>query len=101
MNQSIYTFPVLILMGGFHGYLYFLMLTSLIRNILRINDAKNDLIALILPNMPEELRSTLLSKLHLVYPSLKTTDSAAEGPDNDFFSFHFSYYNRYSNRVSG
>ena len=101
MNQNIYTFLVLILTGGFHCYLSFLMLTYLIRNMLRINDAKEDLIALILPNMPEELQSTLLSKLHLVYPSLKTVNSQAEGSDNTFFSFHFSYYNRYSNRVSG
>lgn len=70
------------------------------RNVLRINDAKEDLIALVLPNMPEELRFTLLSKLRLVYSSLKTVDSEVEGADNLFFSSHFSYYNRYSNRVS-
>ena len=100
-NQNIYTFPVLILMGGCHCYLSLsLILIYLISNMLRINDTKEDLIALILPNMPEELRSTLLSKLRLIYPSLQTVDSQAEGFDNTFSSFHFSYYNRYSNRVS-
>lgn len=71
----------------------------LCRKNLRINDVKGDLIALVLPNMPEELRSTLLSKLRLVYSSLKIVDSEAEGIDNSFSSFHFSYYNRFSNRV--
>ncbi|KJA24319.1 hypothetical protein HYPSUDRAFT_136399 [Hypholoma sublateritium FD-334 SS-4] len=51
--------------------------------------------------MPEELRVTLLSKLHLVYSSLKTVDSEAEGANNSFYSFHFSYYNRFSNRGDG
>ena len=101
MIPSIYIFLVLISMGEFYLYIFFLILIHFIRRMLRINDAKKDLIALILPNMPEELRSTLLAKLRLVYPSLKTVKSKAEGLHNYFYSFHFSYYNRYSNRVSG
>ncbi len=58
---------MLISKGSSLHYVLFLILKYL-RKILRINDVKEGLIVLVLPNMPEELRCTLLSKLRLVYP---------------------------------
>jgi hypothetical protein len=55
---------------------------------------------MVIPTMPEEMRATLLSQLRLVYPGLAEVDSVLDGARFAFPSIHFSYYNRYSNRVS-
>lgn len=55
---------------------------------------------MVIPTMPEEMQTTLLSQLCLVYPDLAEVDLLLDGVRFAFPSIHFSYYNRYSNRVS-
>lgn len=53
----------------------------------------------VLPHLPQGIRGTLLDQLRIICPILHNVDSASEGADHFFSSIHFSYYNRYSNRV--
>ncbi|KAF8184853.1 hypothetical protein BJ912DRAFT_927667 [Pholiota molesta] len=46
---------------------------------IRINNQKEDLIAMILPHMPEDIRGTLLDQLRIICPNLGKVDSASEG----------------------
>jgi hypothetical protein len=59
-----------------------------------------DLLALIIPTMPEDLRRTLLDAIDLIFPNaLKEVDTLNEGSANSFLAVHMSWYNRYSEHV--
>jgi hypothetical protein len=61
---------------------------------------KDDLLALIISNMPEDLRRTLLDNLDIVFPgAIKHADTSAEGFSNTFLAVHMSWYNRFSEHV--
>jgi hypothetical protein len=69
--------------------------------ILKIEDAEEGLLALIVATMPETLRRNLIDAVDTVYRGrLKSVDSKKNGERHVFDSIHFSYYNRYSKRVS-
>ena len=51
-------------------------------------------------NMPEEMKTTLIPKLEMIYPNaLKFVDTAQEGQQNSFPSAHFSFWFKYGRRV--
>jgi hypothetical protein len=65
-----------------------------------MNDVNQDLSFLIATNMPDELKTTLFSKLEMIYPNtLKHVDTALEGQQNSFPSAHFSFWFKYGRRV--
>jgi len=69
--------------------------------ILKIDDAHSNLLALIVANMPSSLRRNLIDTIDTVYCGrLNVVDSQKNGEMHVFESVHFSFYNRYSKRVS-
>jgi hypothetical protein len=71
------------------------------RKILEIQDVNEDLLALIIANMPETLRRDLFDAIDSVFAGRCTmVDTRNAGSTHVFDSIHFSYYNRYSKRVS-
>jgi hypothetical protein len=71
------------------------------RKILKIQDVNEDLLALIIANMPETLRRDLVDAIDSVFMGrFKKADTHGAGSTHVFDSIHFSYYNRYSKRVS-
>lgn len=67
---------------------------------LRVNSKNGDFAAIILPDMPSNLRSNLMNTLKLVFPGkIKQTSSELQGENFTFESLHFSWYNRFHLRV--
>ena len=101
-SQSILDFLMKFLMGKLYNFFQVLSLLIFYRQMLRINDKNKNLMAIILPNMPKNLRCNLLKDLGTLYPNLAYIDTATE-PERikeSFVATHFSYYNRYSNKAS-
>ena len=74
---------------------------QLVRKILKIQDINEDLLALLVANMPDPLRRELIDAIDSIYKDCFTIiDTQKAGPRHTFDSIHFSYYNRYSKRVS-
>jgi len=68
--------------------------------ILKINDDDDDLLALIIANMPDSLRKDVIDTIDCVYKGhLKHVDSKKNGEKHEFESIHFLYFNSYSKRV--
>lgn len=50
--------------------------------------------------MPANLRRGVMDQLQLIFPDrFKFTDTKADGINNTFQSVHYSWYNRYKERV--
>ena len=65
-----------------------------------MNDKFGNLSFLVATNMPDELKTTLFSKLEMIYPNtLKLVDTALEGQQNSFPSAHYSFWFKYGRRV--
>lgn len=65
-----------------------------------MNDVNQDLSFLIATNMPDELTTTLFTKLEMIYlNTLKYVDTTLEGQQNSFPSAHFSFWFKYGRRV--
>jgi hypothetical protein len=72
------------------------------RQRLRINAKGGEFAALVLPDMPMHLRSTLMSTLKLTFPTyIKPTDSKSKGEDFEYPSLRFCWYNKYTLQVNG
>ncbi|KAF6748059.1 hypothetical protein DFP72DRAFT_1146906 [Ephemerocybe angulata] len=68
--------------------------------VVRINDKNNDLVVLLLANMPLELRTIALDSIRSIFPgAVKHQDSKTA--NNSFPAFHFDMYNRYSTTGKG
>lgn len=56
--------------------------------------------AVICPQMPDQLRNDLLDKIDLIFPNhLKDTDTRAEGLENVFPTCLFVWWNRFAEQV--
>src|SRR5882762_343360 len=67
----------------------------------RINDKNGDVMAIIIPDMPADIREPLLNDLELAHPGvLKVMDSKKEGAKAKFQHVHYQYWNRYHVNVS-
>jgi hypothetical protein len=65
-----------------------------------MNDVFHDLSFMVATNMPEDLKSSLIPKLEMVYPkALRIVNTAQEGIQNSFPSVHYSYWFKYGRRV--
>jgi hypothetical protein len=65
-----------------------------------VNGSGGDMLLLVLPDMPTELKDPLVRQLQLTFNERMTfTDSHKEGEDFHFETYHFTHYNRYSARV--
>ena len=75
------------------------------RGPVRINDSNGSLVMALFPNMPSELRSSLLENLKASFPDephdLEHLGSSQLPTSYRFDALHFSWYNRYGTRVSG
>lgn len=68
------------------------------RKVVRINDMHGDMLATVLANMPQHLRSNVLETIKTVFPNrVKNVDSQDEG--YTFDAIHFSYWNVYAKKV--
>ena len=67
---------------------------------MRINNKNRDMLVLVCPDMPANLRDTLLGKFDLVFPGkIKDLDTEAEGDNHSFIARHYTYWNCYATRV--
>ena len=70
---------------------------------LEIRDAQDKLVMCLLPNMPQDMKSSLLGNLAVCFdpePSNLQTMFSGELKENyTFEALHFSYYNRHCTRV--
>jgi hypothetical protein len=67
---------------------------------LRIEEQDDDLLAFVIPTMPNHIRKCLLDGLCSLFPGkLVDKDTKAEGINNLFEALHLSWYNRYSTKV--
>ena len=70
----------------------------------RINDVNGSLVLAVFPNMPSELRISLLNNLKASFPDephdLRHLGSSKLPKSYRFDALHFSWYNRYGTRVS-
>ena len=74
---------------------------NLFRNRMLIKDKNDDILVLALPDLPADLREPLFRHFQLAFgEAVKDTDSRAQGKDHTFECLYFSFYNRYSTRVS-
>ena len=65
-----------------------------------VNERGGDMLLLILPDMPTELKEPLVRQLQLTFNErMAFTDSHKEGEGFCFETYHFTHYNRYSARV--
>ncbi len=65
-----------------------------------VNERGGDMLLLILPDVPTELKEPLVRQLQLTFNERMTfTDSHKEGEEFCFETYHFTHYNRYSARV--
>jgi hypothetical protein len=68
---------------------------------MRINDKSNDILAMVVKNMPIHTKDRLLSNITRIFgKDFKYTDTFEEGIDNSFPCAHYTWYNRFSNQVS-
>jgi hypothetical protein len=62
-----------------------------------VKDKEGDMLILVLPDLPFQLREPLVRQLQLTFGQRLTfTDSQKAGEGLQFDSFHFNHYNRYS-----
>ena len=91
-------------MGGFFFIcilLRFIVNNSIGSQRVRINDKNGDVMAIIIPDMPDDIRESLLNDLELAHPGvLEVTDSKKEGEKAKFQHVHYQYWNRYHIKVS-
>lgn len=67
----------------------------------RINDKNGDVMAIIIPDMPNDIRESLLNDLELAHPGvLEVMDSEKGGEKAKFQHVHYQYWNRYHINVS-
>lgn len=84
-----------------------LLSNTILSQVIRINDKQDGLLALIVPTMPEKIRSSLFPNLDTIFPGyMKKINTASRrnnspGTTNHFTALNLSIYNRYSNRVCG
>lgn len=70
------------------------------RNILRINDQDKRMMAIVCPQMPDQLWNDLFDKIELIFPNhLKDTDTQVEGIENIFPTWIFEWWNWFSEQV--
>lgn len=68
--------------------------------ILKIDDNDNDLLALIIANMPESLCKDVIDAIDSTYGGcLKYVDSKKTAEKHTFESIHFLYFNSYSKHI--
>ncbi|KAJ3512047.1 hypothetical protein NMY22_g15453 [Coprinellus aureogranulatus] len=68
--------------------------------VVKFTDKDGNIIAILFADMPEDLSSKALDTIRRIFPSLvKSVRSVDE--KGGFYSFHFSYYNRYSKLGDG
>jgi hypothetical protein len=58
------------------------------------------MLIIINPTMPQDYRDSLLVNFSIIFPKFEEIDSRAKGFFPLFASIHFSWYNRYSTKVS-
>lgn len=58
------------------------------------------MLIIINPTMPQNYRNSLLANFTIIFPKFEEIDSQAEGFRSLFASIHFTWYNRYSTKVS-
>lgn len=76
-------------------------LTVFHRKVLRVNDKNGNILFMIIPTLPQDLRLLLVAKLSLLWPDqFKNIDSEFLGIEHLFECLHFSIYNRFSVDVS-
>lgn len=100
-RRTQYTWLDVELIDGYVSYsLYSRVLTPSLRKILKLDDANNGLLALVVANMPQQLRRDLIDTIDNVFRDrLTSSDSQKTGSAHTFDSIQFSFYNRYSKRV--
>ena len=69
--------------------------------VIRINDKDNNMVAIIIADMPKELVSSAFEEICTTFPGMVQSRSDDDkNRESGFASLHFSYYNRYSKKVS-
>jgi len=85
------------------NYIFFLpiILIAFARQIIRINDVNNKLIAMVCSTMPNYIRKHLVNTMQAIFGSqFGYTDTVSqESGSTPFPAYHFHYYNRYSTQV--
>ncbi|KIM44289.1 hypothetical protein M413DRAFT_25716 [Hebeloma cylindrosporum] len=62
----------------------------------RVNDKNGDVMFIVIPDMPDDIRNPLLNDLELAHPDvLQAIDSKAGGEKAKFQHIHYQYWNRY------
>ena len=92
--------------NNLNGCVLYILLRSIVNNSIdsqrvRINDKNGDVIAIIIPDMPNDIRQSLLNDLELAHPGvLEVMDSKKGGEKAKFQHVHYQYWNRYHINVS-
>ena len=67
----------------------------------RVNDGNGDVMFIVIPDMPDDIRKPLLNDLELSHPGvLELIDSEKIGEKAKFQHIHYQYWNRYHVNVS-